>query len=238
MKMIKFMAFLMFGGLVLASCSEDDEEPAEKTVTVDFEGSYYDALIDNPQYNGPLIYSADEYKWTDEATSLTSYCEKDDWTAWGYGYGWGNGCAISNYVDATASTNEKQLSVPASNGSKNFVVVWEEGTSMSFADGKAHEIKSMQVINTSYALANIKKACGEGYYFCVTAVGYNGEDKTGQEVIMLASGTTVMDTWTVVPMTNLGEVTRVVFYFEGSDQGKYGLATPKYFAFDNVVIKK
>ncbi|GEM_PF-3213122 len=210
------------------------EEAADADIT--FEGDYYTKLIDNPQYNGALIYSADEYKWTDEATSLSSICDKADWTAWGYGYGWNYGCAISNYVDATASSYDKQLSVPVSNGSQNFVVVWESGSYINFADGKAHVIKSMQVINTSYALANIKKACGDGYFFKVVATGYNGETKTGEIDINLAEGENVIENWTNIDLSSLGAVTKVVFTFDGSDQGAYGLQTPKYFAFDNIKL--
>lgn len=81
--MIKFMAFLMFGGLFLASCSKDEE--IDPTFTVDFEGEYWNKLIDNKQYGGKLIYSADAYKWTDAATTLSSEIAKADWGTYGYG---------------------------------------------------------------------------------------------------------------------------------------------------------
>jgi len=211
------------------------EAAAATDADITFEGEYFAKLIDNPQYGGALIYSADEYKWTDEATSLSSTCEKADWSAWGMGYGWNNGCAISNYVDATATSYDKQLSVPVGNGSQNFVVVWDNGT-INFADGVAREIKSMQVINTSYALANVKKACGDGYFFKVVATGYNGETETGKADIMLAEGDKVVETWTSADLSSLGAVTKVTFTFDGSDMGDWGLNTPKYFAFDNIKL--
>lgn len=212
------------------------EEIASTDADITFEGDYFAKLIDTPQYGGALIYSSDEYKWEDESTSLSSFCEKADWTAYGMGYGWDKGCAISNYVDAEANSYDKQLSVPVSNGSNNFVVVWENGSSISFADGKAHVIKSMQVINTSYALSNIKKACGDGYFFKVTATGHNGSETVGRVDITLAEGDHAVESWTDIDLSDLGAVTEIVFNFDGSDMGDWGLLTPKYFAFDNIKL--
>lgn len=242
MKLIKFMGFLMLGSLVLCtSCDENDEvippvnTPIYKNVT--FEGDYFSSLIDNPQYGGSLIYSEDEYKWTDPSTSLSSICEKADWTQWGRGYGWNNGCAISNYVDPEASNYLQQLSVPVSNGSSNFVIVWDDNSYLEFADGKARVIKSMNVINTSYALANIKNNCGDGYFFKAVATGYNGEKETGKVDIMLANGENVVESWKSVDLSSLKQVTKVVFTFDGSDRSTYGVSTPKYFALDNVSVR-
>lgn len=208
---------------------------AQNVVT--FEGDYFNALIDNPQYGGALIYSGDEYKWTDAETSLSSMCDKADWSQWGMGFGWNNGCAISNYVDATATSYQGQLSVPASNGSSNFVIVWDDNSYLEFADGKARIIKSIDVINTSYALSNINKNCGDGYFFKAVATGYNGEEETGKVDIMLAEGENVVDAWTRVDLSALGAVTKVVFTFDGSDRSSYGVSTPKYFALDNVALE-
>ena len=54
MKKIYFMAMLLCAGFAFTSCDEDDElEPnavEDNTLTLTFEGSYFDALIDSPQY--------------------------------------------------------------------------------------------------------------------------------------------------------------------------------------------
>jgi len=205
---------------------------------VDFEAESWNALIDDPQYNGALIYSADEYKWTDATTQISSFCDKADWSAWGYGFGWNYGIAISNYVDAEATSYDKQLSVPVSNGSKNFAVVWENKSELSFADGNARIIKSMDVINTSYALANIKQNYGEGYFFTVTATGTKADGTTATVDIKLAEGETAIEAWTTVDLSSLGAVSKVVFTFDGSDKSSYGVSTPKYFALDNIVVDK
>ena len=40
-----------------------------------------------------------------------------------------------------------------------------------------------------------------------------------------------------IDLSKLGEVTKLGFTMDGSDQSSYGVKHPKYFAFDNVVVK-
>ena len=76
MKKIKYMALLLMAGMTFAACSEEDDfNPAadeEKTAVVNFEGSYFSALVDSPQYGGTLLYGefASNYRWTDPTTTL------------------------------------------------------------------------------------------------------------------------------------------------------------------------
>lgn len=242
-KFIFMAAALVMGSAMFTSCSKEDEVK-ENLVQVTFEGDYFTKLIDTPQFKGALLYSANEYKWTDAATSLSSSCRKDDWSVWGEKYagqfGWGNGIAISNYVDAdeTASSN-KQLSVPASNGSSNFAIVWDDDSQLAFADNTAHVIKTMQVSPTTYCLNNVKKAAGEGYEFKVIATGTKADGTTSTLDIVLAKGSDVKTSWFTVDMSTLGAVKSVSFKFDGTDKSQYGgLSTPKYFALDNVVVVK
>ena len=230
MKKYFYLVVALCMGFAMTSCDEDEEEI--KTATLDFEGSYWTALIDNPQYNGPLIYSADEYKWEDSKTNLSSECSKADWTQWGYGYGWGNGIAISNYVDAENVGYQYQLSVPKSNGSKNFAIVWDNNSTLTFADGKARVIEKMQVINTTYALGTITQSLGDGFKFVVKATGMVGDQEKGSVEIVLAEDNSAVDSWKKVNLSSLGAVTSVVFTFESTVS-----STPKYFAFDNVVVE-
>lgn len=239
-KYLLMAAALFMGAAMFTSCSDDDDEPKEKVAVVNFEGEYFDQLIDDPQYGGALIYSADEYTWTDAKTTLSSSCEKEDWTQWGMGYGWHNGIAISNYVDADETAGyQKQLSVPVGNGSNNFAVVWDNESAIAFADGSAHVLKSMDVCLTTYTYNNVKKNLGEGYEFKAVATGTKADGTTSTLDIILAHGDKAVTNWTKVDLSALGAVTSVSFTFDGSDKSGYqgGLATPKYFAIDNIVVK-
>lgn len=230
MKMIKFMAFLMFGGLVLASCSEDEKD---ETVTVDFEGSYYNALIDNAQYGGDLIYSGAEYKWTDAKTSLSSEVVKADWSAWGMGYGWDHGIAISNYINPDAASYQEQLAVSKATG--NFAVAFDNNSTLTFADGKAHHVVSMDLAPVAYAYNSMKKACGPGYEFDVILTIENGAQKS-EKIIALAKDADVQDGFKTFPIGL--DATSISISFDGTDKNDWGLSTPKYVAIDNIVLKK
>lgn len=231
------LAALFMGAAMFTSCSNDDDETV---ATLTFEGEYFTKLIDNPQYGGELIYSDKEYKWNDAATLLSSNCEKEYWSAWGSGFGWKNGIAVSNYVDNDEAANyKKQLSVPAGNGSQNFAVVWDDGSALTFGDGQARRVQSMMVSPTTYCLNNVMKAAGEGYEFKAVATGMRGGQATGTVDIVMAKGTDVKKAWFTVDMSKLGAVESIVFTFEGTDKSSYGgLATPKYIALDNVVVVK
>lgn len=238
--MIKFMAFLMFGGLVLASCSEDNED---ETITVNFEGDYYNALIDDAQYGGKLIYSGDEYKWTDKATSLSSEVVKADWSAWGMGYGWDHGIAISNYINPQAESYKEQLAVSKASG--NFAVAFDNNSELTFADGKAHHVVSIDLAPVAYAYNSMKKACGDGYEFDViltfenrasASVSPTGAPASAQRIISLAKDNDVQDGFKTYPIDL--DATSIRITFDGTDKNDWGLVTPKYVAIDNIVIKK
>lgn len=237
-KFLSLVAIAAMATFGMTSCSNDEGETVN-FYTVNFEESYFTALIDNPQYGGKLLYSPDEYKWQDKETTLSSKCEKEDWSQWGMeGFGWKNGIAISNYVDATADSFDKQLAVPSKSQvtGNNFAVVWDNNSELTFADGQAHTIVSMDICNTSYALANIKKNLGKGYEFKVNCTFYKADGSKVEDAFLLAKDDQVIDKWTTLNMSGFGPIKKIVFTFDGTDKGDWGLNTPKYFALDNIVV--
>ena len=232
-KYLYLAAALLAGSTLFTSCSKDDDEDI-KVLT--FEGDAFTALIDNKEFGGKLIYSEDEYSWTDPYTNLSSSCEKADWTMWNMGWGWQNGIAISNYVNPNATTTENQLSVPVSNGSKNFGVVWDNDSKLAFADGTAHVIKSMKVSPTVVSLADMEKSKSENFYFKVIVTGALADKTTKSLDIYFGKGNDIKTGWFDVDLSSLGAVTSLTFTFDGSEKGTYGLSTAKYFALDDVVV--
>jgi hypothetical protein len=250
MKKISFFASLLCVGMMFTGCASDDSNfnpstDTEVTKTVTFEGSYWDALIDAPQYNGPLLYGPDakNYGWSDVTTQLSGGMTN----AWGGTYGFAEGgIAISNYIDdniSEARSYTDQLAVPVSNGSKNFAVVYCDA-SLFFADNQAHVVKSMDVIGTTYLLGVIKNGDGyakamvdKGDYVNVIVTGYNGNAVTGTKTIALAKDGGFVTNWMTVDLSDLGKVDVLSFTMESNDVSDWGMKAPKYFAFDNVVIK-
>ena len=250
MKKLKFMAMLLMAGITFTACDEDDDfNPQvveEQTETIDFEGSYFSAFIDSPQYGGALLYGelASNYRWTDPATSLSGGMTNK----WGGQYGFSEGgIAISNYIDEKTDSlhsYDAQLAVPVSNGSRNFAVVYDEATVL-FADSVAREVKSIDMIGTTYMVSVAKLGNGLARplvlstdYLNVNIEGYNGEESTGTVKVALCAAGGFMTKWCTTSLTSLGKVTSLKFTVEGSDMGEWGLNTPAYFALDNVVIKK
>ena len=250
MKQTKFMALLLFEGMTLVACDDDENEiePSEQqnTMTLTFEGSSWNSLIDNPQYYGPLLYgeNAKDYAWTDATTQLHGGMTN----AWGGQYGFSEGgIAISNYIDADVNSQRSydcQLAVPVSNGSKNFAVVYCDAN-LTFADGVARQIESMDMIGTTYLISVAKngndyaKALKDkGDYVNLIITGYNGETVTGTSTVTLALQGGSLDKWYTHSLKGLGKVTRLHFTMDGSDKSFGYMNTPTYFAFDNVVVKK
>ena len=111
--------------ILTASCEKHMGTTTYNTLT--FEGSKWDALIDSPQYGGPLLYgdmvSGVDYSWVDEGNTFlaSELCETG-----GVAIYWNGGHAISNYVGQEPTTDYTlQLAIPLESGhdgSKNFCV--------------------------------------------------------------------------------------------------------------------
>ena len=241
MKKFFYLALALCMGFAVTSCNDDEEEkvPAEKTATLDFEGDYWDALIDNPQYNGPLLYGENsiDYAWMDEATGLSGGMTN------GYGDGkyWGGGTAISSYIDDNIQehkTYDYQLSVPVSNGSKNFAVVYCDAT-IKFAEGVKHVVKSMEICPTTYVLGT--EVYGDGYAASLAESGnltitFTADNGKTMDIDLARDGN-ILKTWKTFDLSELGEVNSISFTMDGSDKSDWGVKHPKGFAFDNVVVK-
>lgn len=166
------LALAVMALALMTSCTPD-----YKKVTLDFEGAYWDALVDNPQYGGKLIYGtynslfwtwsgAEGYTWTDNTTMLEFPGFPDVWGSRCYSSG---GEVISNYVSADFKGKDynSQLEVPvAPKKGKNFVVHYGEAdpsatakgsviptySMIRFADLLPRTVKSIDICNTNYFL--------------------------------------------------------------------------------------
>ena len=233
MKKFFYLALALCMGFAMTSCDDD-----ENTVVVDFEGDEWVALIDNPQYNGPLLYGENsiDYAWTDKASGLSGGMTN------GYGDGkyWGGGTAISNYIDDNIQEHNNynyQLAVPVSNGSKNFAVVYCDAT-IKFADGVKHQINSIDISPTTYLLGC--EVYGDCYAASLAESGnmtltITADNGMTLDVDMARDGN-ILKTWKRVSLKQMGAVNSLSFTMDGSDKSAYGVKHPKGFAFDNVVV--
>lgn len=231
--------------------------------TVDFEGEYWNALIDPKQYGGKLLYGESGmgyeedngvYEWTDATTKLHSKLN-ESYGSWAY---WNGGVAVSNYhCDIANGSPTTQLSLPtgtAAHSGNNFVVAygyndggWDSCPVIDFKDGVARKLKGLWVTNNSYflnALNNgdgINSAATDATFIDVTFEGFDATGYSqGKVKCRLQDGKTSVTDWKYVDLSSLGAVNSLKVNYEFSDDQKnsYGFSAPAYVAIDDVQIYK
>lgn len=259
--------------LTAAACNDDDNtSPAPELRVLTFEDSDYkgtdnggkgfadwSSLIDDPQYNGPLLYPSTAewlYNWNDDNnTFLASELVNNynDNKFWG-----GGGHAVSNYADTDLTHKDfnYQLAVYGTaghDGSQNFCIHngsdqsgdMDKLASFYFKDGIERIVDHMWVTNTAYTLSLMQQGdtygnlpFGADDYLRIVAIGLNLEGKeTGRTSFDLAKGTDFVTEWTKWNLASLGKVARIAFNMEGSQTSEWGLNTPAYFAYDDVAVR-
>ena len=207
--------------ILAASCQK---EPDYTLKILSFEGSKWDALVDNPQYGGPLLYG--KY---DEA----------NFTYLGTDYAW---------YDQGNTELASELAIPLESGhdgSKNFCVHngYKSGSSIAtgyfyFKDGVGRTIESMYVTNTSYYLGSFDVLGTETDWTKITATGYDAEGEvTGTSEFYLSKDGESVNEWTLWDLTGLGAPVKVEFDITSSIVNEWGMAIPGYFAYDDVTVR-
>lgn len=234
--------------------------------TIDFEGSKWSALIDTPEYGGPLLYGADGggfytdegvYEWTDEVTSLHSKLN-NAYGSWAY---WSGGAAVSNYhCDIANGSSNTQLSLPTetpAHSSDNFIVTYGYSDGSQFAtdsrpvfdfqDGVARQVKGLWITNNSYFLHSLTQ--GDGFNQSATDdtfidVTFEGFDAAGISQGMvkyrIQDGKKALTDWAYVDLSSLGKINtlKINYEFSKDQDNGYGFAAPAYLVIDDIEIYK
>ena len=234
--------------------------------TIDFEGSKWSALIDTPEYGGPLLYGADGggfytdegvYEWTDEATSLHSKLN-NAYGSWAY---WSGGAAVSNYhCDIANGSSNTQLSLPTetpAHSGDNFIVTYgyNDGSQYAtdsrpifdFQDGVARQIKGLWITNNSYFLHSVSFGDGlnqpasDDTFIDVTFEGFDALGiSQGMVKYRIQDGKKALTDWAYVNLSSLGKINTLKINYEFSkdqDNGA-GFAAPAYLVIDDIEIYK
>lgn len=109
-------------------------------------------------------------------------------------------------------------------------------------------IKNILLTNSTYTYCTIKEGndfsrkFDSGDWFKVSITGYKDAKQTAYVDYYLADFREgkkfISDSWVKVDISALGEVDRVVFTFDSSDKGDYGVNTPMYVCVDNIEFKQ
>ena len=258
--MKKIFMILALGAMV-AACSPNNgnEDDGRTRVTLDFEGEKWNALIDNPQYNGELLYKQEGYSWYDEATDLYSTVNELWYTA---AY-WNGGLAISNYytTDYTTTTSfMQQLTVltEGAHSGNNCVVhngykcdMMGDARSVLQFKTEAGFIESMWVAHTGYSYNSAKLGNDMAtpltaeQSIWIEAKGYT-IDAEGNEVesnavtlYLYENGAASFSGWKKWDLSSLGKVNKVKFDVQWNGEGGADkFMHPAYFALDDITVVK
>ena len=203
------------------------------------------------------------YSWYDESnTELLFYPVMGD-----FGYYAGH-AGISNYVGSDWENEGNYMydlqayNVSGGHSGENFNTHFgyvdnsdygmnNTMPSFEFDDGVARVIDHMWVTNTTYVYNQLQAAgFGSTYVlsdestYKIIAYGYNSLDEDAEpvastEFYLLNKGKKFVTEWTKWDLSPLGEVVKVAFNLEGSEDmnGDYGLSVPGYFAYDDVAVR-
>ena len=240
--------FALMGGV---SCAPESDKYEVKTYLCKFEGAYWNALVDNKQYGGELLYGAAPYSWYDEASDLASDSEKEGYDGIYY---WVNGMAVSNYFSTDYVSNgtfEEQLTICAeyAYSGKNAIVCytgWGNRPSLYFKSKRSF-IESMMVANTTYS----RNVAENGYRMADDKLAENQSiwieaegfiiDENGNEVseakttfYLYKNGKPAFEGWKKWYLTSMPKVDIVKFniLWDGNGDNPF----PAYFALDDIKV--
>ena len=206
-----------------------------ESLTVPAEG-YYNGSSD---HSGTIGESETFTYNIENATFYVTYTQGD-------GYGYWNALAYSNQMDKITEgfTNYSSYSDHTdgggANGSANYIFSYG-GDSIMFDE--TVEIQNAKITNSTYAYLYMTNGSGYTYttddYFILTITGImNDNSTTGSVDFYLANFTNgnayVIDDWTNVDLSSLGNVDGLKFTFSSSDVGQYGINTPLYYCLDDL----
>ncbi len=164
------------------------------------------------------------------------------WDSW-------DGFAFSNETDTSTTGVEGQFTAVPGEGcreSANYGVgyysAWA-GSPPTVTLPKPHKVSGVYVVNDNYAYDSMqngdqfaKKFTDQDWFkLTITGKDANGA-QTGTVDFLLADGTDLVDRWTWVDLSSLGEVKRLEFTLSSSDTGNWGMNTPAYFCLDHLTF--
>ncbi len=257
---MKKISLFLLSILFITSCSSDSDD--QKTTIVGFENVPESVLAGPTSYGANLYpdYKGDKpalYKgYLDAASNLFFNITTD-----GFGSG---GVAISQWTNSIDQDYTNQCSVYSKNavekkgghnGSATFAVVsvssfGESGGYMYFKDEEENQIQHAYITNSTYAVLSMQN--GDDWakkhtyerkdWFKLTFIGHNSKGgETGRVEFYLSDFRTenakgIVTEWTKVDLASLGNVNKVTFELESSDNGEYGMNTPSYFCMDDIMV--
>lgn len=241
--MLKFRKTIF--GLLLTSlfvaCGPDGKY-INKTLLCDFEGEYWDALVDSDPNGSNLLNGTIATSWCDEKSGLSGAVSQPYEGYW-------EGIAVSNHCSTDCENNGKptdQLYIYAEGAysGRNALICncFFGGIELRF-ESKSSYIESVMIANTTYLHAvatkgnHITPALGANESIWVEASGYikgSEEVQATAKFYLYKNGKAVFDGWERWYMNSMCKVDRVLFEVKWDGEGYNPY--PAYFAMDDIKV--
>lgn len=241
MKNFKIL-FVVFA-LAVVSCASNGGNYDVKRYTCNFEGAYWDSLVDSSVNGDNLLGGTIAREWHDEKSDIAGKILEP------YS-GWWEGMAISHYcskdyVNNGVPTTQLYAYVDSAYSGKNFLICNSFfGQAELCFKSKTSYIESMMVANTTYSYAETihhqtfaTRELGEDESIWVEAKGYvNGSDEVQAtaKFYLYKNGKPAFEGWKKWYMTSMCQVDRILFEIKWDGEGV--CEYPAYCAIDDIVV--
>lgn len=234
---------LLIGALVVvASCTKSGDEGDYVRHICDFEGAYWDALVDSDPNGSNLLNGTIATSWHDEQSDLAGSVSQPYEGYW-------EGVALSNHctTDYTAHskpTDQLYAYAESAHSGNNLLICNAFTSSPSlYFESRRGSIESLQVALTTYSYATVTQGnhltspLPSDKSIWIRAEGFREGSESAiatEEFYLYRNGKATFEGWTKWSMRTMHDVDLVVFniQWDGVGYNPY----PAYFALDDIVV--
>ena len=226
------------------ACEKSASSYSNKRNICDFEGTYWNALVDTNPNGDNLLNGTIPTSWCDEKSGLSSEVSQPLEGYW-EGIALSNHCS-TDYLNNGSPTDQLYAYVDKAYSGKNFIIC------NAFIDSpflvlknKRSFIGSMHIALTTYSYnATINgneynpTPLGENQSIWIEASGYINDSDDVQataKFFLYQDGKPAFDGWEKWYLTSMCEIDKIVFEIKWDGGGEYN-PYPAYFAIDDIEI--
>lgn len=242
---MKFYKSVLVLALAMVACVPESDKYDVKRYLCDFEGVYWDGLVNDQLNNDNLPAGTFAFGWHDDVSDLAGAVTEPYPGYW-------EGVALSNFCSMVADedgTYKKQLYayVEKPYSGKNFIICngFMSGCVELRFDSKSSFIESMMIANTTYSrnatgngFRTAERPLGNNESIWIEAKGYvNGSDEVQAtaKFYLYEKGKPSFEGWKKWYMSSMCKIDKVVMYVKWDGQGEW-MPYPAYFAVDDIVV--
>lgn len=240
---------LVLVAAIFMACEPAGRKYINKHYLCDFEGTYWDALVDSDPNGSNLLNGSIATSWCDEKSGLSGNVSQpfEEYLYW-------EGVAVSNHCSIDIENNGKPTDqlyayTNSAYSGNNFIIcnAFMNSPFLTF-ESKRSFIGSMQIALTTYSYNatingnHIAPPLGKDESIWVEAVGYTIEDGKEREeatakFYLYENGNPAFTGWKKLYLVSMCQIDKIVFNIKWNGNG--ALPYPAYFAIDDIdVVQK